>query len=239
MQQVRVKDITVKAGKVKSGARMGEDYELIIIIGSDGSEFTTFDKGIKEVGIGGLLELDAVIKNNKTNITSFNIIEKGSAVPAPTPPGQPGNGMTPDAWAEKDRLERRARASNICFMGIMQLASTPNLNVNPKYLEKFERAVEFAMDYAIAHLQPKATVEAKPEVEDQGEKDWQKIIDDGKVLTPEGFTKRCKEAGIPWLDVKAILGVNNVKEIANYAQAWATVKEEADKQKESQTTTNN
>ena len=61
MQQVRVKEIKSKTGKIKTGARAGQDYELIIIIAEDGSEFTTFDTGIKEVGTGGLLELEAEI----------------------------------------------------------------------------------------------------------------------------------------------------------------------------------
>ncbi len=230
--QITIKDIKVATGVVKSGQNQGNPWKLVIITGEDGKEYTTFEASAETLTVGTVLKLDKVTITEKDGKTKHDFKEyvvvsepTGGASPAPASL----NGMTPDAWAEKDRLERRARASNTCFMGIMQLASTPNLNVNPKYLEKFEKAVEFAMDYAIVHLQPK-TVEAKPEVKDQGDKDWQKIIDDGKVLTPEGFTKRCKDAGIPWLDVKAILGVNNVKEIANYAQAWATVKEEADKQ---------
>ncbi|KKL89856.1 hypothetical protein LCGC14_1910530, partial [marine sediment metagenome] len=219
-----------------------------------GKEYTTFEASAETLTVGTVLKLDKVTiteKDGKTkhDFKEFEVVSKptGGASPAP---GQPSNGMTPQDWAEKDRLERRSREANACFMGLPALiAGKPVERVlgGAPRTEGEVKAVEVwmaAMNYALAHFTPAHVTMAGAGgmvvvTQGQGEKDWQKMIEDGSAWTPEGFTKRCKDAGIPWLDVKAILGVNNVKEIANYAQAWATVKEEADKQKESQTTTNN
>lgn len=83
MQTVNVTDIKVKTGVTKTGPKAGDPWELVIIIGDDGSEFTTFDKAAKEVGIGGIIELEPVIKAGKTNFTKFTIKKKGQA-PAPS-----------------------------------------------------------------------------------------------------------------------------------------------------------
>lgn len=104
MQTVNVTDIKVKEGIVKSGPKTGDPWELIIIIGDDGSEFTTFDKKAKEVGIGGVIELEPVIKAGKTNFTKFNIISKGKAA-APTP--GPSGGDSPE---KQESIENQVRA---------------------------------------------------------------------------------------------------------------------------------
>ena len=231
--QITIKDIKVKTGVVKSGKNEGNPWKLVIITGEDGKEYTTFEASAEKLTVGTVLKLDKVTISEKDGKTKhdFKEFEVVSAPTAPGLPPAPSNGMTPQDWAEKDRLERRSREANTCFMGLTAMACIPSLMLQPNIALKYNEALGLAMDWAIAHFQMKTT-EAKPapEVKGQGEKDWQKLVEDGSAWTPEGFTKRCKDAGIPWLDVKAILGVNNVKEIANYAQAWATVKEEADKQ---------
>ncbi len=227
--------ITVKSIKVlKIGTNAKGDWELIGVTAEDGKSYTTFHKGVKNLASGTVVRLDEVtIKDDKTSFKEYVVVSEPTA--SSPAPGQPSNSMTPQDWAEKDRLERRSREANTCFMGLTAMTCVPGLMLQPDIALKYNEALGLAMDWAIAHFTPAHLTTAGAGgaavvAQGQGEKDWQKMIEDGSAWTPEGFTKRCKDAGIPWLDVKAILGVNNVKEIANYAQAWATVKEEADKQ---------
>ncbi len=154
MQQVRVKEIKSKVGKIKAGVRAGQDYELIIIIGEDGSEFTTFDTAIKEVGTGGLLELEAEIKNNKTNIITFKILETSTKAEAPPLPSAKES-MTPELWAEKQQVERHSIETQVAFKGIIELAiAYVGKDVLTDGTDKFQQIYEAALGWAMAHFQP-------------------------------------------------------------------------------------
>ncbi len=148
--QVTVKDIKVKEGTTKAGANAGKLWKLIILTGQDGSEFTTFDASAQEVGIGGVIELEPVIKAGKINFTEFKIIQKGSFQTAP------GNGktdsMTPELWEEKDKRELWSREANACFMGLPDL-----INCQPTD-EKGKQARNSALDYAVAHFNGQSVV---------------------------------------------------------------------------------
>jgi len=149
--QVTVKDIKVKEGEVKSGPKIGQHWKLIILIGEDGTEFTTFDAGAQDVGIGGIIQLEPIIKAGKINFTEFKIIQKGTAsVVAGNGNGKSERpGMSPDAWAEKDRLERWSRECNTCFMGIMEVVDK---GLGGAYSEKFGKVFDAALDWAVAHF---------------------------------------------------------------------------------------
>jgi len=67
--EIKVKDIKVKTGTTSSGKNAGKPWKLIIITGEDGSEFTTFDTGAEEVGVGGVIALEPIIKAGKVNFT--------------------------------------------------------------------------------------------------------------------------------------------------------------------------
>ena len=110
MQIVNVTDIKIKTGVTKTGAKAGDPWELIIIVGDDGSEFTTFDKAAKEVGIGGIIELEPVIKAGKTNFTKFTIKKKGQA-PAPSVTSE----ETP---VKRQSIEDQNRAGHITTLWI-------------------------------------------------------------------------------------------------------------------------
>ena len=112
MQTVNVTDIKVKTGVTKTGAKAGEPWELIIIIGDDGSEFTTFDKKAKEVGIGGVMELEPVLKGGKVNFTKFTITKKGQA---PAPSGTSNGGEAPE---KRQSIEDQNRAGHITDLWI-------------------------------------------------------------------------------------------------------------------------
>ena len=226
MQQVKVKDIKSKTGEVKTGARAGQPYELVIIIGEDGSEFTTFDTAIKEVGIGGTLELDAVIKNNKTNITKFTIIEKGSAAPAPGPKTNGKPDMSKDDWAEKDRLERWSRECNTCFMGIPDL-----LKVEPTERIRESEVYNAALDWAMAHFNGQPAPKAKTEKpKTTADKDFPELFPETTFKNVGEFlTRVTKELGITSTAICEKLGVKDVKEIADYQAAYELLKENPDK----------
>jgi len=142
--QVTVKDIKVKTGISKSGKNEGKPWKLIIIIGEDGTEFTTFDAGAEEVGIGGVIELEPIIKAGKINFTEFKIIRKGAQ--APLPNGE-RSGMTPEMWAEKDARDRWSKECNTCFMGVMQLATVWPTD------KKAQETIGIALDWAKEHLE--------------------------------------------------------------------------------------
>lgn len=150
--QITVKDIKVKEGTTKSGPNEGKPWKLIILIGQDGTEFTTFDASAQEVGVGGVIELEPIIKAGKINFTDFKIIQKGSFQPSPN--GQPD--MSKEDWAEKDRLERWSRECNTCFMGIMNVASAcVKEQVIMEKTGKFAEAYDAALDYALNHFNGK------------------------------------------------------------------------------------
>ena len=140
MQTVNVADIKVKTGTVKSGAKEGEPWELIIIIGDDGSEFTTFDRKAKEVGIGGVIELEPVLKGGKVNFTKFTITKRGQAqAPGPTSTGFT-NGDSPE---KRKSIEDQTRAERITELWIAGKLTDEDILVSKlrDWLEKLGAAV--------------------------------------------------------------------------------------------------
>ena len=112
MQTVNVSDIKVKEGVTAEGARAGQKWQLVIITGDDGSEFTTFDIKAKEVGIGGMIELEPVLKNGKVNFTKFTIKKKGTA---PAPAAMNGGDDSP---VKRNSIENQSRAERITELWI-------------------------------------------------------------------------------------------------------------------------
>ena len=158
--QVTVKDIKVKEGTTKAGANIGKPWKLIIIIGEDGTEFTTFDAGAQEVGIGGVIDLEPVIKAGKINFTEFKIIQKGQ------PPSVAANGkpdMTPDMWAEKDKVTRLSIESQVAFKGVMEAFAAGKLD---KDLILVRTAFDWAMirlgGQVVAHKEVQKPVQQPP-----------------------------------------------------------------------------
>lgn len=206
MQTVNVADIKVKTGTVKDGAKAGEKWELIIIIGDDGSEFTTFDKKAKEVGIGGIIELEPVIKAGKTNFTKFNILKKGQA-PAPAVVNNGG-----DSPEKRKSIEDQTRAERITELWIagkikdddtlisklrtwLEKLGSPERKAEPLTSEKqttqtghFENAGQFMaavqkdFDMNQTAVQERFGCQAR-EIADL-DKAWEELVA-GKTLTPE------------------------------------------------------
>ena len=130
MQEVRVKEVKSKTGVTAAGKNAGKPWELVIIIGEDGSEYTTFDIGAKEVGTGGVIELEPVIKNGKVNFTKFNIKQKGAAS------GGQGNGNGRDGHSIE---------TQVAFKGIVELMVA-------KIIEPTDELSKMALDWASKHF---------------------------------------------------------------------------------------
>ena len=100
MQQIMVEEIRV----VKSKPDAEKKWELVALV-ADGTEFTSFDTAIKEVGIGGVLEFEPVFKDGKINIKKgWTIISKGQA---PAPSSKFNGGDSPE---KRNSIENQTRA---------------------------------------------------------------------------------------------------------------------------------
>lgn len=138
--------ITVKSAKVgKTGTNKQGDWELIVVTADDGTDYTTFHKGAKHLTAGTVITLDEVTIKEEDGKTKKSFKEY-TVVSAPAP-GNGQSGMTPELWAEKDRLERWSRECNTCFMGLPELFKNkppegPALNV-----------YNVALNWALVHLQ--------------------------------------------------------------------------------------
>ena len=108
MQRITVEEIRVVTSK--PGAE--KKWELVALV-ADGTEFTTFDLAIKEVGIGGVVEFEPVFKDGKINIKKgWTIISKGQA-PAPSSTFNGG-----DSLEKRKSIEDQTRAQRITELWI-------------------------------------------------------------------------------------------------------------------------
>lgn len=150
MQTVKVKEIQSHPGTVKSGKNIGNPYELIVIVGEDGSEFTTFDTAIKEVGEGGVLEIEPEVKNGKTNIKpGYKIVSKGSSpVPVPAAAAKTSPDMSKEDWERKQMVERASFEAQTAFKGVVDMVvaifSMPDKGLPPELYNVYEHALAWA-----------------------------------------------------------------------------------------------
>ncbi len=199
MQTVNVADIKVIDGITKSGPKEGEKWELIIIIGDDGSEFTTFDRKAKEVGIGGVIELEPVLKGGKVNFTKFTITKRGQAqAPGPTSTGFT-NGDSPE---KRKSIEDQTRAERITELWIAGKLTDEDILVSKlrDWLEKLGTAIT-----------------TKPQAE--------KVSSSSSTGAPplktvgELFT-RASKFGLSSRDVCEAVGVLKGEDIIDFDEAW-------------------
>jgi len=137
--------IKVKSAKVgKTGENKNGKWELIVVTSEDGTDYTTFHKGAKSLQAETVIDIgEPIIKEGKISFKEYQIISEPAVQSSKN--GQPG--MTPEAWAEKDRLERWSRECNTCFMGIMELAKTQDHTIGT-----FGNVYAAALDWALAHF---------------------------------------------------------------------------------------
>jgi len=206
--------LTVKSTKIgRTGTNEKGDWELIVVTSDDGTDYTTFHKGAKNLLPGTVIEVgEVIIKNNKHSFKEYTVI---SAPTVPVVPVSNGHGMTPELWAEKDRLERWSRECNTCIMAIDQL--TKCRPPDGKELELHDAAIA----YALAHFQP---TKEMPKVEKpQSDKAVNKPVTDPGEFKDLGdfLTKVTKVTKLKRDEICTMLSINDVTEITDYAKDWA------------------
>lgn len=159
--------ITIQESRVvKTGANKNGEWELIRVTSQDNTEYTTFDKKAKHLTNGSVIEFEPIIKEGKLSFKVFKLISEGQ-VSTPSP-GAKSNGMTPEAWAEKDRLERFSIESQVAFKGIIALG------IVEKPSEKLRIAHDLALDWAIDHLKM-TSVKADIRTAERAERDIEEL----------------------------------------------------------------
>lgn len=158
--QVNVKSVKV----LKSGTNKNGEWELVGVTSEDGTNYTTFHKSAKNLTAGSVIEFEPEIKEGKISFKEYKVVSEAPAPASPSPAnGKPDShqGMTPEMWAEKDRLERWSIESQTAFKGIMEFASkheTPN-HISGKFGDVFDAA----LDWAMAHFKtPQPTTKPSP-----------------------------------------------------------------------------
>ena len=142
-------------------------WALYKLTDTDGKIYTTLADGADLIQPGSVIEPKEVMLGQlkdgvqEYKFKKFTMISGGKTpeavveeTPAPGKPSEAANtgGMTPEAWAEKDRAERWSRESNACFMGIMEFSSK---HETPNHISgKFGTVFDAALDWAMAHFQP-------------------------------------------------------------------------------------
>ena len=147
-------EITVKSTLILSEGKRKDSspYKMVGIVATNGKTYGTFHESALSIKPGTVLMLDGVgMKYAKDGKEQWSCKDY-EVVSEPQDPGggsheEGKNGMTPEAWAEKDRLERRSKETNACFMGLPALIQCQPCE--GKALEVWEAA----MDYAKAHFE--------------------------------------------------------------------------------------
>ena len=101
--------ITVKEAKfLKDGESKKGKWRLFKVVSQDGVEYTTFDTKAEQLSPGAVIEIgDITIKDgDKRSFKELAMVSEGKA-PASSPQSN-GNGMSQEAWAEKDRITRQS-----------------------------------------------------------------------------------------------------------------------------------
>jgi len=108
-------EITVKSVKVvKTGTNKSGAWELIRVTTLDGTEYTTFDKKVKHMGEGAVIDIgEPDIKEGKISFKEIVKVVKEGQAPAVTS----GNGKSPEQIA----IERCSIEGQTAYNGIIQL----------------------------------------------------------------------------------------------------------------------
>ena len=230
-------EITVKEINYSTG-----DKKPTTIVTMDDSKMSGFDSGLKDVNVGDRLDVEIKPKGQWLNIISFTILEKGSAAPAPVATTSKTNGdrsgMTPDLWAEKDRIERASFEAQTAFKGIITLVAghPPELVLSDSIKESLEKALKWADGKLDANMS--ATLAASIE-QLAGKKPADKPEPGGdESLFFKSFgdllTLCLRDYGVQRSQVLEWLGMDEKSDFAklNLEEAWMVISEKLPAKKE-------
>ena len=213
--------ITVKSVKcLKKGTNDYGPWALYKMESTDGKVYSTLAEGAEAINPGSVIEPDAITLDEKHEgqfqFKKFTLITGGAAG---TASDSPEDTMSKQDWAEKDRLERRSRESIAAFQGLAQIASSPDLVMNPdnrlKYVEGLGAGLDWASSrFSVKTEATKTRTEAPPTTSTTS--------GEFKNLG-EFLTKVTKELDIKRDEIAEKLSINDVKEITDFKEAWETL----------------
>lgn len=185
--QIKIKESKV----VKTGTNKSGDWELIRVTSEDNTEYTTFDKKSK-LPSGSVIDFEPVIgEKGKLSFKECAVVSEGQVAISL-------NDMTPDMWADKQRIERTSIEAQVAYKGIVELMVA-------QILKPTEGAGKRAIDWAISKLGHEVIPKTKTPDTAQAEKDadelWPKAAEAEKEQSGDLFAWIAENMG--WKDSKS------------------------------------
>ena len=224
-------EIKIKEAKVlKEGDSAKGHWKLVKVVTDSDVEYTTFHAGAANLAPGTVIKIDKVKleeKNGKEqrSFGEYEIVSSPVSSPAPVNGGR--KGMTPEAWAEKDRLERWSIESQVAYKGIIELRKEVYLGTEMRTREgnvvpideKFKLAFNAALDWAMTHLQAtnppsQSTTKMPPECTESkstpAKSETKPVFKNGADLVNYAIKQ-----GIKWDDIQEKLSISKPPEITD------------------------
>lgn len=228
MQKITVKSIELTTGTNEKG-----EWVKTQITSQDGAKMSSFDKKASELKEGDIIEGEIEVKGKYTNLKEWKFISSAPANPMP----QSNSKMTQEQWAEKDRIERSSIEAQVAFKGIVELISTNPDASEPRLVNAYHLALEWAIkklggepykETIVNKEKPAQKSTTVPEEifpdEERKEKTENKI-----PATPGELCAWClkhgKQYNASWVAKEA--NVKSATEIKNVAEIYQTIKQMA------------
>ena len=202
--------ITVKSTKVlKTGEGEYGVWKLVGVTTDKDVKYATFAEGADELTTGSTINITDMDENEKgKSFKKYELVGAATIQPQKENPtlreaAKANDEMTPDKWADKDRITRESIEAQVAFKGIVDLVkgfySVPKYEI-PVYL--FNVYMK-ALDWALARLNEGAVPQPEPSPEattatQSGEKEETGIS--LKIIS-----NKAKEKGYSSVDLKAIM----------------------------------
>jgi len=148
MAEVTVKSISIKRGTSEKG-----DWVNTIITPTEGDKWTGFLDGLTFLKEGDIIDITEYQEGSGKN---HNKILKYQKVGSAPPTGNGKGDMTPEMWAEKDRIERASIEVQVAYKGVPELVET---------LEKYpeNQLAVAALNWAMSKLGYWSSLGVEPE----------------------------------------------------------------------------
>ena len=154
-------NIKVKSTKIlKTGTNDYGPWELVKITTTEGKDYTTLAKEAIDILPGSVINITDMDKNEKgqESFKKFEILTIGEEASVTPAPPTPQTEMTPDRWAEKDRLERFSIESQTAYKGAIELATWSQMELTGKAKE----VIDAALDWALTRLKLPGSASGSP-----------------------------------------------------------------------------
>lgn len=226
----------LKINSAKVGKRGTNNYGdwALVVLDTDKGDWTTLSKEAESIQPGMTIKIDKISMDEKDgkekkSFKEFAIIS-GATSTGPDKPA-PENGkvaMTPTDWDRKDRLQSQSIESQTAFKGIIELLVA-------KVIEPSGELGKSATDWAFAKLTisspspapskaPKATTEPKKQPGSATDKAFEQLGEEPTFKHAGEFVGAVNaKLGIYSAEICERLGVNDIKEVKDFEEAWETL----------------